>query len=229
LLLRLAIGDRVDIRIVPANGCDVDDSVETLIWSGKPVAAGFHLTIGRDFPGQTAPITIQAYKGGQPIGKLAFNLSIAAGPQPPTSMVGDEARMYEQIFVSYASEDRPTVVRYTHAWTILRQRFFQDFISLDPGERWERRLFEEIDRSDLFLLFWSEAAKRSEFVRREAEHALALRERGHKIDIVPVLIEGPPPPMPPPSLASLHFNDKYAYVVSAVMSEAAARSARPLQ
>lgn len=224
LLLPLAMGDRVAIRIVVPSGCEADDPVETLVWSGKPAAAGFRVTISQAFVGRVLPVTIQAFKEGEPIGKLAFNISVSPGEQTRPKMVGDEARQYHRIFVSYASEDRPTVVRYTHAWAVLKQPVFQDFLSLDPGDRWEKRLFEEIQRSDLFLLFWSAAAKRSEYVQRETEYAIQLRERGCNIDIVPVLIEGPPPPEPPSSLASLHFNDKYAYIVNAVMSEGAARA-----
>ena len=138
-------------------------------------------------------------------------------------VVGDEARRYKHTFFSYASQDRPVVVRYTHAWALLRMRFFQDFLSLDPGERWERRLYEQIDRSDLFLLFWSTSASRSEHVRKEAGYALARRTGGQELDILPVVIEGPPCPAPPDSLAEIHFNDRHSYVVKAVMDEAAVR------
>jgi hypothetical protein len=46
-------------------------------------------------------------------------------------------------------------------------RHFHDILSLDPGDRWARRLYDEIDRCDLFMLFWSRAAGRSEWVAKE--------------------------------------------------------------
>ena len=33
--------------------------------------------------------------------------------------------------------------------------FFQDILALEPGERWERKLYEYIDQCDVFMLFWS--------------------------------------------------------------------------
>jgi TIR domain len=73
-------------------------------------------------------------------------------------------------------------------------RYFQDVLSLEPGDRWERKLNLGIDECDLFLLFWSSAAKRSEWVRKEVAYALA-RSRGDELlppEIKPVILEGPP-------------------------------------
>jgi hypothetical protein len=62
-------------------------------------------------------------------------------------------------------------------------------------------------------------------VRREAEYALA-RHRGSaeaSPDIRPIILEGPPIPPPPGSLASLHFNDMLRYMVVASELKAKAR------
>jgi hypothetical protein len=86
---------------------------------------------------------------------------------------------------------------------------FQDILDLGPGERWEKALYREIDRCDVFLLFWSKAAAASEWVSKEIDYALA--RQGYDADnppaIQPVPIEGPPIAPPPPRLAELHFND----------------------
>jgi hypothetical protein len=88
--------------------------------------------------------------------------------------------------------------------------FFQDLLSLEPGERWERKLYEHIDDCDVFMLFWSTAAKESKWVRKEVEYALGRKggDDSRPPEIVPILIEGPPVPLPPPELAHLHFNDR---------------------
>jgi hypothetical protein len=39
------------------------------------------------------------------------------------------------------------------------------------GERWERRLYKEIDRCHVFVLFWSLAASQSDWVVKEAERS----------------------------------------------------------
>jgi hypothetical protein len=70
-----------------------------------------------------------------------------------------------------------------------------------------------IDECDLSLLFWSSAAKASEWVLKEAGYALN-RQKGDPNappDIHPVIIEGPPVPEPPPELRHLLFNDPLIY------------------
>ena len=97
----------------------------------------------------------------------------------------------------------------------LRIRTFQDVLSLVPGVRWEKALYRYIDDSDLFLLFWSSAAKQSEWVMREVRYALELKQDDlSPPEIIPVLIEGPPPVPPPEELAHLHFNDYFLYLMT---------------
>ena len=93
-------------------------------------------------------------------------------------------------------------------------RFFQDILSLDPGDRWEKKLYENIGRCDLFLLFWSRAAKESEWVIKEAEYALAHQQKNpnSEPDLVPVVLEQEVPL--PPGLAAFHFNDRISYLTS---------------
>jgi hypothetical protein len=94
--------------------------------------------------------------------------------------------------------------------------FFQDLLSLEPGERWEKALYRKIDESDVFFLFWSSAAKRSEWVLKEVRYAIE-RHAGDEMaapEIIPVIIEGPPPVAPPPELQDLHFNDKFVYFIA---------------
>ena len=97
---------------------------------------------------------------------------------------------------------------------VMKTEFFQDLLSLSPGDRWQRELYKKIDQCDLFLLFWSKAAKDSEWVLREAEYALKRQQMDtlSEPDIVPVVLEENVPP--PSSLAELHFNDRIHYLIS---------------
>jgi hypothetical protein len=96
--------------------------------------------------------------------------------------------------------------------------FFLDLLSLRPGQRWERRLYAEIDRCDVFVLFWSSNAKRSKWVRIETERALARQGNDENAPpaIVPIMLEGPPPPEPPDHWKAIHFDDWAAYVAKSV-------------
>src|SRR5262249_39651365 len=127
----------------------------------------------------------------------------------------ETARVHRKTFLSYASEDRVEVLKRAQILRAMNINFFQDVLNLSPGERWERRLYAEIDNCDLFLLFWSRHAQQSEWVIREAEYALAAPGEP---DIVPVPLEGPPPPLPPASLRDIHFNDPILYAILAEKS-----------
>ena len=87
-------------------------------------------------------------------------------------------------------------------------------MSLDPGDRWEKKLYENIDRCDVFFLFWSQAAKDSQWVIKEAEYALAHQQKNldSEPDLVPVVLEQNV--SPPPSLSAFHFNDRISYLIS---------------
>jgi hypothetical protein len=101
------------------------------------------------------------------------------------------------------------VLRRVQAFRIAGLSVFQDILDLDPGERWQKALYHQIDNCDVFLLFWSHAAAASEWVGKEIDYALARKQGDEERlpDIQPVPIEGPPIPPPPASLKSLHFND----------------------
>ena len=129
--------------------------------------------------------------------------------------------------MSYATIDRKEVLKRVEMLQILKTQFFLDMLSLEPGERWERKLYEEIKHCDLFLLFWSQAAKDSHFVLWEAEYAYnrQLESSDRQPDIVPVILQQKV--LPPPSLAELNFNDRFSYLIDlmerAEASEATAK------
>jgi hypothetical protein len=94
--------------------------------------------------------------------------------------------------------------------------YFNDLLDLKPGEDWEPRLYEEIDRCDLFLLFWSNAARQSEWVRREVDYVLKRKgDNDYSLpELWPIIIEGPPIAEPWVELSHLHMNDSVLYVLA---------------
>jgi hypothetical protein len=68
----------------------------------------------------------------------------------------------------------------------------------------------------VFLLFWSSSAGASEWVRKEFLYALhrKTRDADQAPELIPVILEGPPIPPPPPELKHLHFNDQILNFVS---------------
>jgi hypothetical protein len=140
-----------------------------------------------------------------PIGSISFKIEIAEAEHNDRGRETGVANRYQEVFISYASSDRRAVQARVQMLQLVGIKCYQDLLSLDPGDRWERKLYRYIDLCDGFFLFWSSAARASEWVEKEWRYALT--NRGDEI-IVPVIIEGPPVPDPPPELSHLHFNDR---------------------
>jgi type VI secretion system protein ImpA len=211
-------------------GIDFGTSVESLIWQGRPAYVHFGTRVPPDLSIGTVIGRVTVSLDNTPIGSIIFRLEVAESCHGPGAFdpllsgknrhrenamvpVGERTRRYKKAFISYASKDRPEVIKRVQMLRLARIRYFQDVLKLEPGDRWERKLYRHIDRSDLFLLFWSTNAKESEWVLKETLYAKD-RKGGMADappDIIPVIIEGPPVPQPPPELADLHFDDYLLY------------------
>ena len=227
LSIALRNGEKLEIDL-EADGCSIDEVRQSTTWRGQPVAVQFFATVPRRRE-KPVPVRLTATRSGIPVGSVRFTVPVQVDAESqPIELRGEEAKRFERAFVSYASEDRVSVLPFAHILDLTGIKVFQDILSLEPGERWERRLYAEIDRSDLFLLFWSRAASQSKWVIAEAEYALnAYNASGSQNPVIrPVLLEGPPIPHIPASLESIHFNDKFRYIILGAMAEADARRSR---
>jgi hypothetical protein len=216
------------------NGIKVDEPDQQIIWDGAPEAVRFILTIPDDFRPRNVAAKLYVTIGATPIGHVSFILSVVPQEEKRKFMkaahverAGTLSR-YRKAFISYASEDREEVLPRVQALVAAKIKVFQDILDLEPGERWEQQLYKHIDGCDAFFLFWSGAAKGSKWVLKEALYA--FERQGGKDDtppeIIPIIIEGPPPVEPPPELSFLHFNDKYIYLMVGVEAESDARRKR---
>jgi hypothetical protein len=189
----------------------VDGGVQHLIWHGATAYVAFTARIADTAKGNVGGRLIIS-QDGVPIGRIVFQIKVGAVAGAAVQPTG-EARRYHKAFISYASKDRTEVLKRVQMLRLHRIEYFQDVLSLDPGDRWEQQLYKHIDDADLFLLFWSSAALASEWVKKELDYAAA---RKHGVpeadpDIVPVIIEGPPPPAAPAGYGYLHFDDRLIY------------------
>jgi hypothetical protein len=230
LEVELKRGARVQVAL-EAKDFTVDDEVQLVTWRGKTLNCQFLLNTRPNTTVGLSAVTARLLLDGIPIGKLVFSLKVVPGHEPAeTVMHGELAQRYSRAFLSYASEDRADVLKRVDVLRVAGIEYFQDILSLTPGEQWNERLYAEIERSDLFLLFWSSHAAKSEWVTKETEHALKVRARSapEHPDIMPIILEGPPVPLPPEALKSIHFNDFLRYVIAAVEAEKRGEG-RPVQ
>lgn len=195
-------------------GAEVADSVQALRWDGRPQAVQFSVVPPHEALDTTLIATVRISQDSVPIGHVKFRLEVSDRPCAPDEVepVADQAQRYQTAFLSYASQDRSHALRAGQMLRAVGIDYFQDVLNLEPGERWERRLYEAIPGRDLFFLFWSSSAADSEWVRKEVRYALKCNadDADDQPQIKPVILERPPVP-PWPEVAHLHFNDPIAY------------------
>ena len=217
LAIEIAPASTVHLHL-DGRGMKVDEPMQSLVWRRDPVVATFTLNVPAHPSAAAYYPVVSVIVDARPVGRLVFKLSVDDDAEASETQLNSlHARKYDLAFLSYSSQDRSEVLKRAQALKAGKIRFFQDVLSLDPGDRWEKKIYLHIDELDLFLLFWSQAAKDSKWVIQETEYALQRqRESAEGLpDIVPIILEGPPPVPPPDSLRNIHFNDVIHYLIAA--------------
>jgi len=199
-----------------APGLEVAEPVQTLVWRGRPASATFEASVPLGLAVKLVIAMVRISIEGVPCGHVKFKTTI--GPAPPGAECPVVHRWcrYRRAFISYCATDRDEVLKRVQMLKRLHIDFFQDVLDIEPGAEWEPLLYRRIDECDVFLLFWSSAAGASEWVRKEFLYALdrKTRDADDQPELIPVILEGPPIPPPPPELKHLHFNDQILNFVS---------------
>jgi hypothetical protein len=162
------------------------------------------------------------YRADVPVGHVRFRVKVErASVAKQLEPVAHEAARYRYAFISYASQDRPDMLKVLQGFDVNGIRYFADIHSLEPGDRWERRIEAGLEECDLFLLIWSKQAKASDWVKKEVLHALKRQgERGHAPPrIHPIFVEWPIE-LPWREASKLHFNSPLLHGAPAVESRA---------
>lgn len=213
--LPVRIGELLTFNLI-APGLLIDSPVQSLRWFGQTTSVDFLIT-APDISAKATFGTVIVSRDTVPLGTLKFKLKIdrQAVPQAPC-FISSAARQFHKAFVSYSTQDQKEVLKRVQVLVRTGIEVFQDLLSLTPGERFERRLFEKIADVDLFLLFWSAAARESEWVIREARHALQCQgmHPDHLPEIIPIILEQEFVE-PPSELSHLHFRDVFTYLIAA--------------
>jgi hypothetical protein len=93
------------------------------------------------------------------------------------------------VFISYAHADRPRVEESAALLRAGGVTIFIDVVDIDYGERWMDVLKRALDKCERVMVFWSVAAKASDWVEKEWRYALTLGKK-----IVPTLLDQTPLP-----------------------------------
>jgi len=183
----------------------VEDPEDTIYWDGELANATFSVKVPKDTNIDSYSGKVTIYANSILISKLHFIVEIGVQELPSDKLQINEQRI-QRAFASYASEDRDEVFSRIQGINVVspKMHVFTDVASIHPGDKWKSIIISEIMTCDVFYLFWSLAASRSEYV--EMEWRTALEMRGIEY-ISPVPLVYPDEVPPPKELAELHFND----------------------
>lgn len=202
----VAIGAKIGVSLEVRGGA-CEGAVQRRTWLGEPI--DFSFAVEADANVKQVVMLARVFINDAQIGVLAFTRKVS-GPAKKPHNPGDRARLkrHKRVFLSYSAKDREVVSAIATAYQMAGVEHFWDRASLKSGEEWHPRLRREIDRADLFHLCWSKSAAQSEWVAKEAEHALTRRRKNSgKPEITVQMLDGPPWAPHPPSLDAINFDD----------------------
>jgi hypothetical protein len=148
-------------------------------------------------------VEISVCVDGDPVvGVIAGTVELASFASSATRTA--MTTMVDSVFASYSREDEAIVLRCAAAYKALGIVVYRDIEAVRSGEAWWIAIQSLIAKADLFQLFWSEGARRSEWVEREWRHALGLVPMKDLRFIRPVYWAYACPE-PPPDLKDVNF------------------------
>ena len=209
---RQAVPREAEITLLPyAPGIEFNPERRAFRWTKDLHREQFDLRASADLDGKTARGRLSAYLGAILLAEIDLSIKVDSSHRKAPKDEPQEvaaARPFRKIFASYSHKDVEIVRQYETFVQTLGDRYLRDVRDLRSGEEWNEALLKLIDQADVFQLFWSNNAMRSEFVRREWEHALSL---GRPFFVRPTYWENPfpessDPQLPPEELGRIHFH-----------------------
>ena len=184
---------------------------KTVVWRGETTSVDFLLRVdARARIGDHCLTAIILYQGAA-IGEIEFVVEVNDEANSRETLVelmpNSRSKKYEKVFLSYSRKDIRHVQTVARAYALLGQEYLWDIEQLRASDDFESRLLSMIERSDAVLLFWSENAKQSEWVKKEALHALSFEAFKGRPRLIPFPIEGPPIAEPWVEIRHKHIGD----------------------
>jgi TIR domain len=200
-------GAKVSVSL-SADHFHVEASPQSFVWNGKWIVLRFDVSVPASVEVTSTILRFDVSIAGLIVARLRPEIQIAetaAGAGAAATL--SEVKAPDKAFASYASKDRREVLGRVRSLQIYAKiDVFLDCLSLHPGELWKERLENELKTRDLFWLFWSRNAQKSQWVEWEWRTVLNLKTLAA---IQPHPLEGSDLAPPPPELSALQFGTLY--------------------
>jgi hypothetical protein len=202
------VGTKVSVRL-SAKDLIVKTDAQAFTWNGEYETLRFDVEVPPDCQATEAILKFDIVIDGVIIATLRPEIEITkaleAGREDHVEKT--EVRSPKTAFASYATRDRRGVLGRIRSLQIHTGiDVFVDCLSIRPGEQWKPEIVKQIRDREIFWLFWSRRAKKSDWVEWEWRQALAAKSL---LGIQPHPLEPSDLAPPPPELADLQFGSAY--------------------
>ena len=172
LSLRLKKGDKVDVEFNVYGETRLMTECKSIIWQGSSTKCSFNYFILEDIKATELSCHVLLFVNNTPIGEMRFLTNIVDSPRNLNTQI--ISHKYKKVFISYAHKDQEKVKSFHEGLELYGIEHFYDRSSLKAGDVFPKIIQDYINSADLFVLFWSENASKSEYVLKERTHALSL-------------------------------------------------------
>lgn len=210
LQCKLKKGDKVDVSLSIYGDTLLLSEQKSFVWQGSFTKCGFDYFVPKDIDVDELSCMALLTVNGIPVGEMRFITKIVESPRKLNPEI--VAHKYNKVFISYAHKDEAKVKSFHEGLKLAGVEHFFDRSYLQIGDIFPQVIQDYISSADLFVLFWSENASKSEYVQKERIQALKLAfpqmkpQQAAKLSIYPMSIE-PRAELPSDMRDNYHFGE----------------------
>lgn len=177
---------------------NIDEPTQSVIWLGRPASAEFLVNVPDDASDEAfGKLIVISDKG--PVGRISFNLKIGENEDENSTLAATEVKVYHNTYLAYDNQDQAAIQALEPHFSASGWKWSPT--TPGPAEAdldWEIEAIPAIKKSELFVLFWSDAAEASGRVETEWQVALGARlsDKDGLPDILAVNLQNPAPEVP---------------------------------
>lgn len=208
LQCKLKRGDKVDVLLNIYGEKLLMSDKKSVVWQGSFTKCSFDYFVPKDIDVNELSCMAMLTVNSVPVGEMRFITNVVEQPRQLNPEIF--AHKYNKIFISYAHKDEAKVKSFHEGLKLAGIEHFFDRNYLKTGDIFPQVIRDYINSADLFVLFWSENASKSEYVKKERLQALELAfpqvkpQQAAKLSIYPMSIE-PHAELPSDMRDNYHF------------------------
>ena len=210
LQCKLKKGDKVDVLLNVYGETLLMSDKKSVIWQGSFTKCSFEYFVSKDIDVEDLSCVALLTVNEIPVGEMRFITRIVESPRKLNPEI--IAHKYNKVFISYAHKDEAKVKSFHEGLKLAGIEHFFDRAYLKTGDIFPQVIQDYINSADLFVLFWSENASKSEYVQKERTQALKRAfpqvkpQQKAKLSIYPMSIE-PRAELPYDMKDNYHFGE----------------------